>query len=58
MLNDLSISMSFLSGANAPKKFNNKSGLDQHPYPSQDSSIGIISAWYRGGPGFKSWLGR
>ena len=25
--------------------------------PSQDSSIGGISAWYQGGPGFKSWLG-
>ena len=23
-------------------------------YPSQDSSIGSILAWYRGGPGFKS----
>ena len=25
--------------------------------PSQDSSIGSISAWDRGGPGFKSWQG-
>ena len=24
----------------------------------QDSSIGSISAWYRGGPGFKSRQGR
>ena len=24
-------------------------------YPSQDSSIGSVSAWYCGGPGFKSW---
>ena len=23
-------------------------------YPSQDSSVGSISAWYQGGPGFKS----
>ena len=27
-------------------------------YPSQDSSIGGISAWYRGGPRFKSQQGR
>ena len=27
-------------------------------YPSQDSSVGSISAWYRGGPGFKSRQGR
>ena len=26
--------------------------------PSQDSSIGSISGWYRGGPGFKSRQGR
>ena len=26
--------------------------------PSQDSSIGSISTWYRGGPGFKSRQGR
>ena len=26
--------------------------------PNQDSSIGSISAWYRGGPGFKSRQGR
>ena len=26
--------------------------------PSQDSSIGSISAWYRVGPGFKSRQGR
>ena len=25
---------------------------------SQDSSVGSISTWYRGGPGFKSQLGR
>ena len=27
-------------------------------YPSQDGSVGSISVWYRGGPGFKSWQGR
>ena len=27
-------------------------------HPSQDSSVGSISAWYRGGPGFKSWQGQ
>ena len=26
--------------------------------PSQDSSVGSISAWYRGGPGFKSQQGQ
>ena len=26
--------------------------------PSQDSSVGSISAWYWGGPGFKSWQGQ
>ena len=26
-------------------------------HPSQDSSIGSRSAWYRGGPGFKSRTG-
>ena len=26
--------------------------------PSQDSSVGSISAWYRGGSGFKSRQGR
>ena len=26
--------------------------------PSQDSSIGSISAWYRKGPGFKSQQGQ
>ena len=26
--------------------------------PSQDSSVGRISAWYWGGPGFKSQQGR
>ena len=30
---------------------------DEHN-PSQDSSIGSISAWYRGGPRFKFWQGR
>ena len=27
-------------------------------YPSQDSSVGSILAWYQGRPGFKSWQGR
>ena len=27
-------------------------------HPSQDSSIGSISVWYREGPGFKSRQGR
>ena len=26
--------------------------------PSQDSSVGCISAWYWGGPGLKSWQGQ
>ena len=33
-------------------------GLTIDIYPSQDSSVGSISAWFRGGPGFKSWQGR
>ena len=32
--------------------------LTFHTDPSQDSSIGSISAWYWGGPGFKSPKGR
>ena len=29
-----------------------------HANPSQDSSVGSTSAWYRGGPGFKSQQGQ
>ena len=32
--------------------------LTKNGYPSQDSSVGSISAWYWGGPGFKSLQGQ
>ena len=37
---------------------NGKKLLTNQKNPSQDSSIGSILAWYRGGPRFKSWQGR